>query len=142
MSYHDVVDFVVHVCEAREAAETRCCLPLALPLGLKKCRFGRMHEAFALTLTSLDLSMLFGPTTTDPFSVCVSDAGLVECETLKSLATLSISPSGHCLHNSSFSLSTASVAPPPIHSSLYSILLNILFVCVCVCVLFCLCYAD
>ena len=64
-----------------------------------------------LTLTSLDLSMLFGPTTTDSFFVCVSDAGLVECETLKSLATLSISPSGHCLRNSSFSLSTASVAP-------------------------------
>ena len=34
--------------------------------------------------------MLFGPTTTDSFFVCVSDAGLVECETLKSLATLYI----------------------------------------------------
>ena len=55
--------------------------------------------------------MLLGPTTADSDFVCVVHAGLAEWEVLKTLVTLSMSPSGHCLRNNSFSFSTAPVAP-------------------------------
>ena len=64
-----------------------------------------------MTLTSLVLRMLLGPTTADSDFVCVVHAGLAEWEVLKTLATLSMSPAGHCLRNNSFSFSTAPVAP-------------------------------
>ena len=64
-----------------------------------------------VTLTSLFLRMLFGPATADFDFACVADAGVAEWKVLHNLAIFSMSPSGHCLRNSSFSLSTASVAP-------------------------------
>ena len=43
MSDHDVVDFVVHVGEVREAAEMRCCSPLALWLGFRMQMYLRLY---------------------------------------------------------------------------------------------------
>ena len=64
-----------------------------------------------MNLTSLVLRMLLGPTAADSDFVCVVHAGLAEWEVLKTLATLLMPPSGHCLRNNPFSFSAASVAP-------------------------------
>ena len=40
VSYNDFVDFVIHVCEVREAEEMRCCSQLALSWGFETANVG------------------------------------------------------------------------------------------------------